>query len=160
MSELYNNFIDLHNNILENIVDKLSTKFCFNKKDAINFIKNSISCDTLLYEERIDVIDLNNHDENKENIPPIKKKIVKKEKKNKKEVDSNAPKKKRGRPKKEHTVIIDSSDDEDENNNNCNTDMIDNLNKNLNVNDNLTKKLINCVENKDLESDIENFRVV
>ena len=51
MSELYNNFIDLHNNILENIVDKLSTKFCFDKKDAINFIKNSISY--IMYEEKL-----------------------------------------------------------------------------------------------------------
>ena len=37
--------------------------------------------------------------------------------------------------------------------------MINNLNKNLNINDNLTKKLIDCVENKDIESDIEDFKV-
>jgi len=115
MSELYTIFTNLHDNILENIVDKLSTKFCFNKKDAINYIKNNIACDTILNEERIIDIDLNKDDSIK-NIKEKKEKTEKTEKKKrvKKEVDPDAPKKKRGRPKKQHSIIIDSSDDEKE----------------------------------------------
>lgn len=115
MSELYTIFTNLHDNILENIVDKLSTKFCFNKKDAINYIKNNIACDTILNEERIIDIDLNKDDSIKK-IKEKTKKTEKTEKKKrvKKEVDPDAPKKKRGRPKKQHSIIIDSSDDEKE----------------------------------------------
>ena len=116
MSELYTIFTNLHDNILENIVDKLSTKFCFNKKDAINYIKNNIACDTILNEERIIDIDLNKEDDSIKKITEKKEKKEKTEKKKrvKKEVDPDAPKKKRGRPKKQHSIIIDSSDDEKE----------------------------------------------
>ena len=170
MSELYTIFTNLHDNILENIVDKLSTKFCFNKKDAINYIKNNIACDTILNEERIIDIDLNKEDDSIKKITKKTEKTEKTEKKKrvKKDVDPDAPKKKRGRPKKQHSIIIDSSDDEKEtetnteNSENTENNEKETKNDEFKINilpetnselesindtsvDNLTEKLIACV---------------